>query len=61
MAREPDAWQKTFYHRLIQTSVGSALRAHYDLSQPMPDRLSQLLRVLEERDHGDPPADGGEG
>jgi hypothetical protein len=62
MPREHDAWQKTFYHRAIQTSLGSALRAQYDLTEPLPDRLTQLLRELddlEQPDGGD--ASGGSG
>ena len=42
MEREPNPLEKTFYHRLIQTQIGEALRARYDkerLSQPLPDRL----------------------
>ena len=53
MPRNHDVWQKTFYHRAIQTSLGSALRAQYDLSEPMPDRLTQLLRELDDLDHDD--------
>src|SRR5262245_32480476 len=53
MAHERDGWQKTFYHRAMQTSLGSALRAQYDLAQPLPDRLSDLLRQLDDLDHGD--------
>jgi hypothetical protein len=48
MPRGQDVWQKTFYHRAIQTSLGSALRAQYDLSEPVPDRLMQLLRQLDD-------------
>lgn len=51
MANEQDGWQKTFYHRAIQTSIGSALRAQYDLAQPLPDRLSQLMQQLDDLDH----------
>lgn len=50
MPKGHDVWQKTFYHRAIQTSLGSALRAQYNLSEPLPDRLSQLLHELEELD-----------
>ena len=59
MPKGQDVWQKTFYHRAIQTSLGTALRAQYNLSEPLPDRLTQLLAELEglERD-GDAPPDG---
>jgi hypothetical protein len=60
MTKGQDVWQKTFYHRAIQTSLGSALRAQYDLSEPMPDRLSQLLGELDDLDHRDEQTDGHE-
>jgi hypothetical protein len=59
MPENRDVWQKTFYHRAIQTSLGSALRAQYDLSEPMPDRLTQLLRELDDLDHELPERDDG--
>jgi hypothetical protein len=49
MRDEPDVWNKTFYHRLIQEKLGKALSAGYDLSQPLPDRLSILLGQLDDR------------
>ena len=57
MPKGQDIWQKTFYHRAIQTSLGTALRAQYNLSEPLPDRLTQLLAELEDldRDGDDPP------
>ena len=45
---DDDPWTKTFFHRAIQTSIGRALRAQYDLSEPLPDRLTSLLHRLEE-------------
>jgi len=51
MAKDQDGWQKTFYQRAIQTSIGSALRSQYDLSQPLPDRLTRLLEELDDLDH----------
>lgn len=53
MTKGQDVWQKTFYHRVIQTSLGSALREQYDLSEPLPDRLADLLRELDEVEQGD--------
>jgi hypothetical protein len=47
MSSEPDPWTKTFYHRVIQTKIGGALRVQYDLSQPLPDKLSTLLTELD--------------
>jgi hypothetical protein len=52
MQREPNPLEKTFCHRLIQTTIGEALRARYDrdrLSQPLPDRLLILLARLDEQ------------
>ena len=53
MTKGQDVWQKSFYERAIQTSIGSALRAQYDLSEPLPERLADLLRELEDVEHGD--------
>jgi len=30
MEDERSPWEKTFYHRVIQTKIGEALRAQYD-------------------------------
>jgi hypothetical protein len=49
MERNP--WEKTFYHRVIQTKIGQGLRAQYDrdyLEQPLPHRLLTLLMQLNE-------------
>jgi hypothetical protein len=48
MRNERDVWNKTVYHLLIQEKLGKALSAGYDLSQPLPDRLSTLLGQLDE-------------
>jgi hypothetical protein len=48
MRNERDVWNKTFYHLLIQEKLGKALSAGYDLSQPLPDRLSILLDQLDD-------------
>ena len=55
MTKGQDVWQKTFYQRAIQTSIGSALRAQYDLSEPLPERLADLLRDLDDMEHGGGP------
>jgi hypothetical protein len=47
MQNEGDPWKKTFYHRAIQTHIGRALRARYDLSQPMPDQLARLVMRID--------------
>jgi hypothetical protein len=47
MWNEGDPWKKTFYHRAIQTHIGRALRARYDLSQPLPDELALLVMRID--------------
>jgi hypothetical protein len=47
---EGDPWKVTYYHRVVQTRIGRALRERYDLSQPLPDRLSRLLMQIDEQD-----------
>jgi hypothetical protein len=47
MRNEGDPWNKTFYHRAIQTHIGRALRARYDLSQPLPDELALLVMRID--------------
>jgi hypothetical protein len=43
----------SFYERAIRTSIGRGLRRYYDLSEPIPDRMAELLRQL---DHKSEPA-----
>jgi hypothetical protein len=47
MRNDGDPWKKTFYHRAIQTHIGRALRARYDLSQPLPEELALLVLKIE--------------
>jgi hypothetical protein len=49
MSSKPDPWTKTFYHRVIQTKIGQALRAQHDLSQPLPGKMLTLLTELDKR------------
>ena len=52
MERERNAWDKTFYHRVIQTKIGQVLRAQYErdnLERPLPHRLLTLLMQLDEQ------------
>ena len=50
MERERNVWDKTFYHRVIQSKIGDALRTQYDpVSQPLPHRLLTLLMQLNEQ------------
>jgi hypothetical protein len=39
----------------IRTFIGRRLREEYDLAQPMPDRLADLVRIIEQ------PEDSGRG
>jgi len=51
MAREYNAWDKTFYHRAIQTKIGQGLREQYDqdLARPLPHNLFTLVMQLGEQ------------
>jgi hypothetical protein len=60
MAREYNAWEKTTYHRAIQTKIGQGLREQYDqdLARPLPHNLFTLVIQLgeqQEREPGDWP------
>jgi hypothetical protein len=37
----------SFYERAIRTGIGRGLRRYYDLSEPIPDRMAELLRQLD--------------
>jgi hypothetical protein len=39
----------SFYERAIRTSIGRGLRRYYDLSEPIPDRMAELLRKLDKQ------------
>jgi hypothetical protein len=49
MQQQPDDFRDSFYYRAIRTKLGEGLRQSHDLTEPMPDRLAQLLRELEAR------------
>jgi len=56
---ERDPWEKTFYHRVIQTKIGQALREQYDkdyAAQPLPHGLLTLLMQLNEKPADEPQA-----
>jgi hypothetical protein len=40
----------SFYYRAIRTKVGDALRAQYDLNEPLPKRLTKTLLELDQRE-----------
>ena len=46
MLHERDVWNTTFYHRVIQTKIGQALRAEYELPQELPHGILTLLMQL---------------
>jgi hypothetical protein len=46
MADRDDDFRDSFYYRAIRTRIGAALRAQFDLSQPLPDRIAALLTRL---------------
>ena len=52
MHNQGDIFNKTFYHRAIQTHIGRALRARYDLSQPLPNELALLVTRIDARGGG---------
>ena len=41
-----DEFRDSFYYRAIRTRIGAALRAQFDVSQPLPDRITALLSLL---------------
>jgi hypothetical protein len=51
MAGEGDVWNKTYYHRVIRTNIGSAMKMQYekDLARPLPHNLLTLLMQLTEQ------------
>ena len=54
MEDERSPWEKTFYHRVIQTKNGEALRAQYDQKhKPLPHRFLTLLMQLDEQQNAD--------
>ena len=46
MSDRDDDFRDSFYYRAIRTRLGAALRAQFDLSQPLPDRITALLTLL---------------
>ena len=49
MEHQPDDFRDSFYYRAIRTKLGQALRNYHPVTEPMPERLAQLLRELEAR------------
>jgi hypothetical protein len=46
MSDRDDDFKDSFYYRAIRTRIGAALRAQFDMSQPLPDRITALLAML---------------
>ena len=46
MSDRDDEFKDSFYYRAIRTRIGAALRAQFDMSQPLPDRINALLTML---------------
>ena len=47
----------SFYERAIRTSIGRGLRRYYDLSEPIPDRMRELLGQMDEDEKVKPAAE----
>ena len=43
----------SFYERAIRTTIGRGLRSYYDLTEPIPEDMTKLLRQI---DDSAPPA-----
>jgi hypothetical protein len=48
MDSERDIWNTTYFHRATRKRIGETLLTHYDLSQPLPDKMRALLAQLEQ-------------
>jgi hypothetical protein len=57
MQDRPDDYKDSFYYRAIRTQIGSALRGQYDLSKPLPNRLTALLDQLRQYESADTAGD----
>jgi hypothetical protein len=58
MVKNGGTWEKSYFERAIQTSIGRALKTLYGVPQELPGDLSELLRQIDKHD-SDLPADGG--
>ena len=56
MSDRDDDFRDSFYYRAIRTRLGAALRAQFDMSEPLPDRITALLTLLG-KESADAPAD----
>jgi hypothetical protein len=61
MSGRDDEFRDSFYYRAIRTRIGAALKAQFDLSQPMPERITALLTLLGKENAPAEPADAERG
>jgi Anti-sigma factor NepR len=45
--QEAERFEDSFYFRMIGRKIGEELRNRYDVSEPLPDRLTNLLSELD--------------
>jgi hypothetical protein len=57
MSDRNDDFRDSFYYRAIRTRIGAALRAQFDMSQPLPERITALLTRLGKEDAPAEPVD----
>ncbi|MBV8744668.1 MAG: hypothetical protein JO134_06450 [Xanthobacteraceae bacterium] len=38
----------SFYERAIRTTIGRGLRSYYDLTEPIPEDMTKLLRQIDD-------------
>jgi hypothetical protein len=50
MQASRDDLKDSFYLYIMRTSIGAGLRSEYAADEPLPDRLAELLRELDEPD-----------
>jgi hypothetical protein len=48
MQARRDELKDSFYLYIMRTSIGAGLRSEYAADEPLPDRLAELLRELDE-------------
>jgi hypothetical protein len=63
MPKDGGTWEKSYFERAIQTSIGRALKTHYGVPHDLPGDLSELLRQIDEHESETPadPAKKGNG
>jgi hypothetical protein len=50
-----DDLKDSFYLRIIRTSIGTALKRQVAVTEPLPERLAELLGELDEGEDDSPP------